>query len=50
VAAASSILPLGYDILTFLATTVVVVPAAKRLNVSPVLAFLVSGVLLSQLG
>jgi Kef-type K+ transport system membrane component KefB len=46
----STLLPLGFDLLTFLLSTVVVVPAAKRLNISPVLAFLASGVVLHQFG
>eukprot|EP00898_Chlorokybus_atmophyticus_P007421 jgi/Chlat1/7680/Chrsp64S07175 len=41
---------LGYDTLTFLAATVLVVPVFKALNVSPVLGFLLSGFALNQLG
>lgn len=44
------IVPLGYDFLTFLATTVLVVPTCKSLRISPVLGFLGAGVLLEQLG
>lgn len=40
----------GIDLLTFLGTTVVLVPAFKSFNVSPVLAFLFGGFLLQQLG
>ena len=47
---ATGIIPLGYDFLTFLTTTVVVVPACKWLKISPVLGFLAAGVLLEQAG
>ncbi|KAL6758236.1 Sodium/hydrogen exchanger family-domain-containing protein [Haematococcus lacustris] len=46
----AAILPLGFDILTFLGSTVVVVPLFKKLKLSPVLGFLFSGVMLQQLG
>eukprot|EP00882_Tetradesmus_deserticola_P006460 GHRQ01006797.1.p1 GENE.GHRQ01006797.1~~GHRQ01006797.1.p1 ORF type:complete len:162 (+),score=24.36 GHRQ01006797.1:479-964(+) len=49
-AAMTGIVPLGYDFLTFLATTVAVVPACKFLKVSPVLGFLAAGVALEQAG
>jgi len=44
------LIPLGYDFLTFLASTVLVVPLFKRAKVSPVLGFLFAGVVLNQLG
>eukprot|EP00873_Tetraselmis_striata_P014019 jgi/Tetstr1/434283/TSEL_023390.t1 len=44
------LIPLGYDFLTFLAATVLVVPLFKRANVSPVLGYLFVGVVLNQLG
>ncbi|WIA33402.1 hypothetical protein OEZ86_006536 [Tetradesmus obliquus] len=46
----TGIIPLGYDFLTFLATTVAVVPTCKFLKVSPVLGFLAAGVALEQAG
>jgi Kef-type K+ transport system membrane component KefB len=46
----TGIIPLGYDFLTFLATTVAVVPVCKYLKVSPVLGFLCAGVALEQAG
>jgi Kef-type K+ transport system membrane component KefB len=46
----SGIVPLGYDFLTFLTTTVLVVPTCKYLKVSPVLGFLAAGVALEQAG
>lgn len=49
-AAMTGIIPLGYDFLTFLATTVAVVPTCKFLKVSPVLGFLAAGVALEQAG
>eukprot|EP00199_Chlamydomonas_sp_CCMP681_P001509 CAMPEP_0119110844 /NCGR_PEP_ID=MMETSP1180-20130426/32455_1 /TAXON_ID=3052 ORGANISM="Chlamydomonas cf sp, Strain CCMP681" /NCGR_SAMPLE_ID=MMETSP1180 /ASSEMBLY_ACC=CAM_ASM_000741 /LENGTH=840 /DNA_ID=CAMNT_0007097455 /DNA_START=229 /DNA_END=2751 /DNA_ORIENTATION=+ len=48
--AGEEILPLGFDLLGFLASTVVVVPIFKKLGLSPVLAFLFSGVLLQAFG
>lgn len=47
---ATGIIPLGYDFLTFLTATVLVVPACKWLKLSPVLGFLAAGVLLEQAG
>lgn len=47
---ATGIIPLGYDFLTFLATTVMVVPACKYLKLSPMLGFLFAGVALEQAG
>jgi hypothetical protein len=44
------LVPLGYDFLTFLAATVLVVPLFKRAKVSPVLGYLFVGVVLNQLG
>jgi hypothetical protein len=41
---------LGQEFLTFLAATVVVVPLCNRLKISPILGFLLSGVLLDQTG
>ncbi|KAJ7553953.1 hypothetical protein O6H91_06G120000 [Diphasiastrum complanatum] len=41
---------LGLDTLTFLAATVLVIPAFKAINASPILGFLLSGVVLNQLG
>lgn len=41
---------LGLDTLTFLIATVVVIPAFKALKASPILGFLLSGVVLSQFG
>jgi Kef-type K+ transport system membrane component KefB len=41
---------LGFDFLTFLSATVLVVPLCKQLKISPVLGFLASGVILEQLG
>jgi len=41
---------LGQDVLYFLGATVAVIPVFKKLNISPVLGFLASGVLLHQLG
>ena len=41
---------LGLDFLTFLAATVLVVPVFKSAKISPVLAFLFSGLVLGQLG
>jgi Kef-type K+ transport system membrane component KefB len=46
----TGIIPLGYDFLTFLTTTVAVVPVCKYLKVSPVLGFLFAGVALEQAG
>jgi Kef-type K+ transport system membrane component KefB len=43
-------MPLGFDLIVFLGSTVLLVPAAKRFNVSPVLAFLAAGVVLHQFG
>lgn len=42
--------PIGLDLLTFLGTTVVLIPAFKALNISPVLGFLAGGFLLQQAG
>lgn len=39
--AGDSLTPLGYDLLTFLGTTVAVVPLFKKLKISPVLGFFV---------
>eukprot|EP01025_Chloroclados_australasicus_P022584 TRINITY_DN23212_c0_g1_i3.p1 TRINITY_DN23212_c0_g1~~TRINITY_DN23212_c0_g1_i3.p1 ORF type:complete len:652 (-),score=46.16 TRINITY_DN23212_c0_g1_i3:34-1989(-) len=47
---ATSLLPLGLDFMTFLATTVLVVPLFKSRNVSPILGFLFAGLILDQLG
>lgn len=47
---ATGIIPLGYDFLTFLTATVLVVPACKWLKISPVLGFLAAGVVLEQAG
>ncbi|XP_071721694.1 K(+) efflux antiporter 3, chloroplastic [Rutidosis leptorrhynchoides] len=41
---------LGLDTLTFLAVTVVVVPAFKLLKASPILGFFLAGVVLNQFG
>eukprot|EP00897_Mesotaenium_endlicherianum_P010874 jgi/Mesen1/9815/ME000007S09870 len=41
---------LGLDTLTFLVATVLVVPAFKAIDASPILGFLLSGVVLSQFG
>ncbi|BBN13424.1 K+:H+ antiporter [Marchantia polymorpha subsp. ruderalis] len=41
---------LGLDTLTFLAATVLIVPAFKAIKQSPILGFLLSGVILNQLG
>ncbi|CAM6096927.1 unnamed protein product [Calypogeia fissa] len=41
---------LGLDSLTFLAATVLVVPAFKAMKASPILGFLLSGVVLNQMG
>lgn len=41
---------LGLDTLTFLAVTVLVVPAFKRIKASPILGFFFAGVVLNQLG
>jgi hypothetical protein len=41
---------LGLDTLTFLAATVFVVPTFKAMKASPILGFLLSGVVLNQLG
>jgi Kef-type K+ transport system membrane component KefB len=38
------------DLLTFLGSTVVMVPLFKKLKISPVLGFLAVGVALHQLG
>jgi len=46
----TGIIPLGYDFLTFLATTVLIVPICKSLKLSPVLGFLFAGVVLEQIG
>ncbi len=43
-------LPCLADLLTFLGSTVVMVPLFKKLKISPVLGFLLSGVVLHQLG
>lgn len=43
-------MPLGLDFLTFLATTVLVIPLFKSVKASPILGFLFSGVVLGQLG
>jgi hypothetical protein len=40
----------GFDFLSFLATTVLVIPLFRRVNISPILAFLLSGAVLQQLG
>jgi len=42
--------PLGLDCLTFLASTVLVIPLFKSVKASPVLGFLFSGIVLGQLG
>jgi hypothetical protein len=47
---ATGIIPLGYDFLTFLTATVMVVPACKWLKISPVLGFLAAGIALEQAG
>lgn len=47
---ATGIIPLGFDFLTFLTATVLVVPACKWLKISPVLGFLAAGVALEQAG
>ena len=47
---AEPLVSVGNDFLTFLATTVVVIPAFKFLKISPILGFLFSGVILAQLG
>jgi Kef-type K+ transport system membrane component KefB len=39
---------LGYDFLKFLAAFVLITPIFKRMNVSPVLGFLLAGVLLRR--
>ncbi|KAG2498210.1 hypothetical protein HYH03_003961 [Edaphochlamys debaryana] len=44
------LVPLGLDFLTFLASTVLVIPLFKSLKLSPILGFLFSGVVLKQLG
>jgi Kef-type K+ transport system membrane component KefB len=44
------LVPLGLDFLTFLASTVLVIPLFKSLKLSPVLGFLFSGVVLQSLG
>eukprot|EP00878_Enallax_costatus_P013828 GHUV01014463.1.p1 GENE.GHUV01014463.1~~GHUV01014463.1.p1 ORF type:complete len:492 (+),score=144.01 GHUV01014463.1:299-1774(+) len=49
-ARAAGIIPLGYDFLTFLTTTVLVVPVCRYLKLSPVLGFLFAGVALEQAG
>ncbi|KAG0464849.1 hypothetical protein HPP92_019013 [Vanilla planifolia] len=41
---------LGFDTLTFLAVTVVVVPAFKLIRASPILGFFCAGVVLNQFG
>lgn len=41
---------LGMDTLTFLVATVLVIPAFKGIKASPILGFLLSGVVLSQFG
>jgi Kef-type K+ transport system membrane component KefB len=41
---------LGLDTLTFLAATVLIIPAFKSIKVSPVIGFLGAGVVLNQLG
>lgn len=41
---------LGLDTLTFLAATVFVIPTFKAMKASPILGFLLSGVVLNQLG
>eukprot|EP00775_Hariotina_reticulata_P005483 gene5483-5718_t len=46
----TGIIPLGYDFLTFLTTTVLIVPVCKSLKLSPVLGFLFAGVVLEQIG
>jgi Kef-type K+ transport system membrane component KefB len=40
--------PLGYDFLKFLAAFVLITPVFKRMNVSPVLGFLLAGVILRR--
>ncbi|KAF5828963.1 Sodium/hydrogen exchanger family-domain-containing protein [Dunaliella salina] len=47
--AASGIVPLGFDLLTFLACTVFTIPVFKRFKISPILGFLTAGVVLQQL-
>ncbi|CAG9465914.1 unnamed protein product [Pedinophyceae sp. YPF-701] len=44
------LVPLGYDVLTFLVATVAVVPICKQLRVSPILGFLGAGFVLQQFG
>ena len=41
---------LGQDVLYFLGATVAIIPIFKRFQISPVLGFLASGVILHQLG
>lgn len=47
---ADGLVPLGLDCLTFLASTVLVIPLFKSVKASPVLGFLFSGIVLGQLG
>ncbi|KAG9445890.1 hypothetical protein H6P81_012018 [Aristolochia fimbriata] len=49
-AAVDVINDLGFDTLTFLAVTVMVVPAFKVIKASPILGFFFAGVVLNQLG
>lgn len=48
--AADPLIPLGFDFLTFLGSTVLMIPLFRRFNISPILAFLISGALLQQFG
>jgi Kef-type K+ transport system membrane component KefB len=42
------LIPLGHDFLKFLGAFVIITPLFKRINVSPILGFLLAGVLLRQ--
>jgi hypothetical protein len=45
---AEPLVPLGHDFLKFLAAFVIITPVFKRINVSPILGFLLAGLLLRQ--
>jgi hypothetical protein len=46
----SGLIPLSQDVMTFLASTVFVIPVFRRLKVSPILGYLLSGLILQKFG
>jgi hypothetical protein len=48
--AVSGLIPLSQDVMTFLASTVFVIPVFRRLKISPILGYLLSGLVLQKFG